>query len=37
MGAMTVLPRDHAEWTVDDLDRLPDDGVATNCSTGSCW
>ena len=26
MGVMTVLPRD-GDWTVDDLDRLPDDGL----------
>ncbi|WP_395725316.1 Uma2 family endonuclease [Nakamurella sp.] len=27
MTTMTVMPRDHAEWTVDDLDGLPDDGL----------
>ena len=27
MTAMTVMPRQPAEWTVDDLDRLPDDGL----------
>ena len=27
MTTMTVMPRDHADWTVDDLDRLPDDGL----------
>jgi hypothetical protein len=26
MTTMTVIPREAAEWTVDDLDRLPDDG-----------
>jgi Uma2 family endonuclease len=24
---MTVMPRDSREWTVDDLDRIPDDGL----------
>jgi len=27
MTAMTVMPRDNADWTVDDLERLPDDGL----------
>ena len=27
MAIMTVMPRETAEWTVDDLDRLPDDGL----------
>ena len=27
MGVMTVMPRTGEEWTVDDLDRLPDDGL----------
>ena len=27
MTAMTVMPREPAEWTVDDLDHLPDDGL----------
>jgi Uma2 family endonuclease len=27
MTAMTVMPRGAAEWTVDDLDLLPDDGL----------
>lgn len=27
MTAMTVMPREYAEWTVDDLERLPDDGL----------
>lgn len=27
MTAMTVMPREHADWTIDDLDRLPDDGL----------
>ena len=27
MTAMTVMPRDAVEWTVDDLDQLPDDGL----------
>ena len=27
MVAMTVMPRAGEEWTVDDLDRLPDDGL----------
>lgn len=24
---MTVMPREPAEWTVDDIDHLPDDGL----------
>ncbi len=27
MGVMTVMPRTGEEWTVDDLDQLPDDGL----------
>jgi len=27
MTAMTVMPRDATEWTVDDLDLLPEDGL----------
>jgi len=27
MTAMTVMPREEYEWTVEDLDRLPDDGL----------
>ena len=27
MASMTVMPREEYEWTVDDLDRLPDDGL----------
>jgi Uma2 family endonuclease len=27
MAAMTVMPRTGEQWTVDDLDRLPDDGL----------
>src|SRR5699024_966123 len=27
MGVMTMMPRTGEEWTVDDLDRLPDDGL----------
>ena len=27
MTIMTVMPRETADWTVDDLDRLPDDGL----------
>lgn len=27
MTAVPVMPREYAEWTVDDLDRLPDDGL----------
>lgn len=27
MTSMTVMPRETAEWTVDDLERLPDDGL----------
>ena len=27
MASMTVMPRESLEWTVDDLDRLPDDGL----------
>ena len=27
MTAMTVMPRESVEWTVDDLDLLPDDGL----------
>ncbi|MCK0111657.1 Uma2 family endonuclease [Ornithinimicrobium sp. F0845] len=27
MGVMTALPRVVGEWTVDDVDRLPDDGL----------
>lgn len=27
MTIMTVMPREYADWTVDDLDRLPDDGL----------
>jgi len=27
MGAMTTMPSAGEEWTVDDLDRLPDDGL----------
>lgn len=27
MGVMTVIPRTGEEWTVDDLDTLPDDGL----------
>lgn len=27
MGVMTVMPRTGEGWTVDDLDRLPDDGL----------
>lgn len=27
MGVMTAMPRTGEEWTVDDLDRLPDDGL----------
>ena len=27
MGAMTVMPRTGEEWTVDDLDHVPDDGL----------
>ncbi len=27
MTSMTVMPREEYEWTVDDLDRLPDDGL----------
>lgn len=27
MGAMTVMPRTGEGWTVDDLDRVPDDGL----------
>lgn len=27
MTTMTVMPRETAEWTVDDLERLPDDGL----------
>ncbi len=27
MTTMTVMPREHTEWTVEDLDRLPDDGL----------
>ncbi|HEY5878411.1 MAG TPA: Uma2 family endonuclease [Nakamurella sp.] len=27
MTTMTVMPREYAEWTVDDLDRLLDDGL----------
>ena len=27
MGVMTVMPRTGEEWTVDDLDRIPDDGL----------
>ena len=27
MDVMTVMPRTGKEWTVDDLDRLPDDGL----------
>ena len=27
MTAMTVMPREEYEWTVDDLDQLPDDGL----------
>lgn len=27
MDVMTVMPRESRDWTVDDLDRLPDDGL----------
>lgn len=27
MSIMTVMPRESRDWTVDDLDRLPDDGL----------
>jgi len=27
MTALPVMPRDNADWTVDDLERLPDDGL----------
>lgn len=27
MGVMTAMPRTGEDWTVDDLDRLPDDGL----------
>src|SRR5699024_4268096 len=27
MGAMTVMPRTGEEWTVDDLDRIPEGGL----------
>lgn len=27
MGVVTIMPRTGEEWTVDDLDRLPDDGL----------
>jgi len=27
MGTMTVMPRTGEEWTVDDLDRIPEDGL----------
>lgn len=27
MVTMTVMPREERDWTVDDLDRLPDDGL----------
>lgn len=27
MGVMSLMPRTGEEWTVDDLDRLPDDGL----------
>lgn len=27
MAVMTVMPRDYGEWTVDDLEHLPDDGL----------
>lgn len=27
MGVMTAIPRTGEDWTVDDLDRLPDDGL----------
>ena len=27
MASMTVMPRESPEWTVDDLDRLSDDGL----------
>ncbi len=27
MTTMTVMPRESRDWTVDDLDLLPDDGL----------
>ena len=27
MGSMTVMPRESRDWTVEDLDLLPDDGL----------